>query len=64
MKPGYARVSTTDQNLSIQPARARGTAEPQPADKDGNELHALPGTALSGDLPPSITSSRTARCWP
>ena len=30
----------------------RGTAEPRPADKDGHELPALPGTALSGDLPP------------
>ena len=30
----------------------RGTAEPRPTDKDGHELPALPGTALSGDLPP------------
>ena len=30
----------------------RGTAEPRPTDQDGHELPALPGTALSGDLPP------------
>ena len=30
----------------------RGTAEPRPTDTDGHELPALPGTALSGDLPP------------
>ena len=32
--------------------RFRGTAEPRPADKAGTQLPALPGTALSGDLPP------------
>ena len=30
----------------------RGTAEPRPTDKDGNELPALAGTAFSHDLPP------------
>ena len=30
----------------------RGTAEPRPTDQNGHELPALPGTALSGDLPP------------
>ena len=32
--------------------RCRGPAEPRPADNEGHELPALPGTALSGDLPP------------
>ena len=32
--------------------RLRGTAEPWPADNEGNELPALAPAALSGDLPP------------
>ena len=32
--------------------RPRGTAEPRPADNEGNELPALAPAALSGDLPP------------
>ena len=33
-------------------ARVFCPAEPRPADNEGHELPALPGTALSGDLPP------------